>query len=147
MYEIYDLSGSVSKEVNFYGKISQDLEHPWIRIPLEILDMKAGKHTYKLCFLNTCNNEAINTFISYISQDDNPETPYVYMTGRGNPVHDANTWKDGKYSEDYFKDFRQTIIENYGYDPFAYNGYTQENYCSICTTYDCNNCPYFNERR
>lgn len=142
LYEMYDLSHPIIKEVNFYGKIIQDVDHPWIKIPLEILDMKSGKHTYKLCFLDTQNENSANTFISYISQDDNPETPYVYMQGRGNPLHDANKWKDGMYSDEYLKELQETIIENYGYDPFAYSGYTQSDYCAMCTTYNCDNCPY-----
>jgi hypothetical protein len=142
LYEIYDLSKPASREVNFYGKITQDEDHPWLRIPLEILDMRSGKHTYKFSFLDERSNEFINTFVSYISQDDNPETPYVYMKGRGNTHHDANAWKDGSYSDDYFKNLQKAIIENYGYDPFSYNDYSQSDYCSRCATYDCDNCPY-----
>lgn len=142
LYEIYDLSHQAQKEVDFYGKIHQDFNHPWIQIPTEILDLKSGKHIYKFCFLDERMNQFHNIFVSYISQDDNPETPYVYMEGRGNKNHDANVWKDGQYSEEFFEKMRETIKQNYGYDPFQYNNYTQLDYCSRCTTYDCQNCPY-----
>lgn len=147
LYAIYDLSHSMIKEINFYGKIIQDSDHPWIKVPIEILDMKSGKHIYKLCFLNVYTDDTINTFISYISQDDNPETPYVYMKDRGNPSHDDNKWKDGMYSDEYLKELQANIITNYGYDPFMYSSYGFYAECAQCNTYDCNNCTIANQGR
>lgn len=52
----------------------------WIRVTAQMLNMKSGKHTYKLSFVDTCTNDTFFLFISYIIQDDNPDKPYVYMT-------------------------------------------------------------------
>ena len=142
LFEIHDLSNKQSREVNFYGKIEQDFDHPWLQIPLEILDLKSGKHTYKLVFLNEKENEFRSIFFSYISQDDNPETPYIYMEGRGNSSHEANQWKDGSYSDEYFDYMRKEIENKYGYDPFSYSGYDKSDYCARCTSYNCSTCPY-----
>lgn len=142
LYEIHDISKQVSREVNFFGKIEQDYDHPWLRIPIEILNVRSGKHTYKFIFLDPVSGEFTNLFMSYISQDDNPETPYVYMEGRGNAVPEANKWKDGKYSEDFYNELRKNVEENYGYDPLMYSGYSKESICAMCTTHDCSSCPY-----
>lgn len=142
LYEVHDISKQVSKEVDFYNKIERDSDHPWMRIPLDILNLRSGKHVYKFIFYDPRSNEFYNLFMSYISQDDNPETPYVYMKGRGNPNPDTNTWKDGKYSEDFFNDLRKDVEDTYGYDPLMYSGYSKSDYCSMCTTYDCDNCQY-----
>lgn len=142
LYEIYDISKQKSREVDFYGKIHQDFDHPWLRIPLQILDMRSGKHTYKFVFYDTKSSEFYNIFMSYICQDDNPETPYVYMDGRGNPNPDANIWKDGQYSEDFYNQLRKNIEDTYGYDPLMYSNYSSTDYCAICTTYNCSDCSH-----
>lgn len=142
LYEIHDISNQISKEVNFYGKIHQDYDHPWLQIPLQILNMRSGKHTYKFIFYDEICKEFHNVFMSYISQDDNPETPYVYMEGRGNPNPDVNTWKDGQYSQDFYDKLRKDIEDTYGYDPLMYSGYTQKDYCAMCTTYNCSECSH-----
>ena len=142
LFQIYDISGKLPREVNIFGRIHQDHEHPWIQLPLDILDVKSGLHTYKLDFLNPFSYDKETIFIRYTSQDDNPETPYVYMKDRKNPNHEANIWKDGKYADEYFEQLNRSIEATYGYNPETYSTYTNEEYCSHCTSYNCDNCPH-----
>lgn len=117
LYQIMDLSDKSPKEVNFYGKIQQDPDHPWLTIPLEILNVRSGKHTYKIVFYDSFHSSFESVFISYISQDDNPETPYIYMSGRGNADSNDNAWKDGKYSDEFYDEMCKEYEATYGYDP------------------------------
>lgn len=117
LYQIMDLSSKSPREVNFFGKIQQDPDHPWLTIPLEILDVKSGKHTYKIVFYDSCTSSFESIFISYISQDDNPETPYIYMDNRGNINPADNSWKDGKYSDEFYEEMCKEYEATYGYDP------------------------------
>lgn len=152
LFEIYDISDKVSREVAFYGKIHQDHDHPWLQIPTEILDLKSGKHTYRFDFLDVISNVYNTIFISYVIQDDNPLTSYVYMENRGNTSEEDNSWKDGQYADDFYENLRESVEETYGYDPLlfaesegAYSDSSNSdsyNYCSTCTLPSCENCPY-----
>lgn len=95
LYSIDDISGLDSKEVDFYDKVFKDDCHPWLKIPVSILDIRSGKHIYKLRFADPNSEEIFDVYISYVCQDDNPETPYIYMSGRGNTT--TNTGKYGSY--------------------------------------------------
>ena len=84
---IIDVSKQKYEEVEFSADtVMQDYPHPWVRIDSDILDLVSGMHIYKLVFEHipeTGYSESV--YIAYIIQDDNPETPYVYMPDRGNP--------------------------------------------------------------
>ena len=56
-------------------------DHPWARIKSDVLNWAPGKHVYKLSFgvPHQLNPNKIDYYISYVSQEDNPEKPYVYM--------------------------------------------------------------------
>lgn len=56
-------------------------DHPWARIKSSVLNWAPGKHVYKLSFgvPHQMNPEKVDYYISYVSQEDNPEKPYVYM--------------------------------------------------------------------
>lgn len=140
---IFDLSSKSPREVDFFGKISQDHDHPWIDIPVEILNLRSGKHTYRLDFLDLDTTTYHRIFISYVAQDDNPETPYIYMKNRGNTSED-NSWKDGKYADDFYNKLRSEVEATYGYDPllFAESESSVPAYCSTCNLPSCENCPY-----
>lgn len=137
---IYDLSNGSPREVNFFGKISQDFFHPWIDLPCEILDLNSGKHTYRFDFLDVTCDVSCQLFASYVAQDDDPATPYVYMSNRGNTSED-NSWKDGKYADDFYTDLRKEVEQTYGYDPLLF-GESLSGPCATCTLSSCDNCPY-----
>ena len=84
---IIDISRQKYEEVGFDADtVFQDYPHPWVRIDTGVLDLVSGMHIYKLVFEPIPNNGISETvYITYIIQDDNPETPYVYMPDRGNP--------------------------------------------------------------
>ena len=85
--KIIDISKQKYEEIEFDAStVMQDYPHPWVRIDTSILDLVSGMHIYKLVFSHiptTKFHESV--YISYIIQDDNPETPYIYMPDRGNP--------------------------------------------------------------
>lgn len=141
---IYDLSGKAPREVDFFGKIQQDHNHPWIDVPVSIFNLRSGKHIYRLDFLDIACNVYHRIFVSYISQDDNPETPYIYMPDRGNVSKEDNSWKDGSYAEDFYIKQREEVEATYGYDPllFAESEINTSAYCSICNLSSCENCPH-----
>ncbi len=60
----------------------------WIQVNMEYLNLKPGKHTYKLDFVDRFTDTDFSLYFSYIIQDDNPEKPYVYMKpdGASTPV-------------------------------------------------------------
>lgn len=62
----------------------------WIRVNMQYLNLKPGKHTIKLEFVERYDDTDFSLYISYIIQDDNPEKPYVYMKpdGASTPVAD-----------------------------------------------------------
>lgn len=78
LYDILDVSSSPVKTVSFDG-VTFDGVHPWVDVPWKNLSRICGKHTYKLSFMDTCNNRYLTTYVSYIIQDDNPYKPYIYM--------------------------------------------------------------------
>lgn len=84
---IIDISKQKYEEVEFSADtVMQDYPHPWVRIDAGILDLVSGMHIYKLVFEPIPENGySESAYIAYIIQDDNPETPYVYMPDRGNP--------------------------------------------------------------
>ena len=85
--KIIDISKQKYEEVEFDADtVMQDYPHPWVRIDTSILDLVSGMHIYKLVFEPIPKNGMSDAvYIAYIIQDDNPETPYVYMPDRGNP--------------------------------------------------------------
>lgn len=142
LISIYDISGKEPREVNFFGLITQDYNHPWIDIPLSILSLRSGKHIYRLDFYDSITDTVNATFISYVSQDDNPETSYIYMKNRGNADSSANTWKDGSYADEFYEQLREEVEETYGYDPLLFGESEGNYYCSMCALPTCDNCPY-----
>lgn len=141
---IYDLSGKSPREVDFFGKVQQDHSHPWVDVPVEVFSLRSGKHIYRLDFLDIECNLYHRLFVAYIAQDDNPETPYVYMQGRGNTSVEDNSWKDGSYADEFYSKQRAEVEATYGYDPllFAESELNAPVYCSTCNLPSCENCPY-----
>ena len=66
----------------------------WVRVLSQMLNMKCGKHTYKLSFVDTCTNDTFFLFVSYIIQDDNPEKPYIYMQPSSSEEYPEDVWID-----------------------------------------------------
>lgn len=62
----------------------------WIRANMQYLNLKPGKHTIKLEFVDRYTDVDFSLYISYIIQDDDPEKPYVYMKadGASTPIDD-----------------------------------------------------------
>ena len=55
---------------------------------MQYLNLKSGKHTYRLMFVERYTDTDFSLYFSYIIQDDSPEKPYVYMKedGASTPV-------------------------------------------------------------
>lgn len=73
------------------SKIFEDTfirEGIWLRVNMQYLNLKPGKHTYRLMFVERYSDTDFSLYFSYIIQDDNPEKPYVYMKedGASTPV-------------------------------------------------------------
>lgn len=83
LYDILDISSAEAKTVSLSGVIF-DHNNPWIDIPWKNLDRTSGKHVYKLSFMGKKPPKYLNTYISYILQDDSPYKPYLYMNDRYN---------------------------------------------------------------
>lgn len=83
LYDFLDVSQSQAKTVSFEDVVF-DCYHPWIDIPWKNLNRVAGKHVYKLSFMDERDKRYLTTYISYIIQDDSPYKPYLYMKDRYN---------------------------------------------------------------
>lgn len=142
--DMYDISNGASREVDIFdGKVKTDKYHPWIEIQTSILNMRSGKHIYKINFLDPITDTTCSLFISYVAQDDNPETNYIYMRDRGNTNTRDNDWKDGMYADNFYAKLSEKVEQTYGYDPLLFGEEVNfANYCSLCTLPNCNNCPY-----
>lgn len=101
---IHDISGQLSENVEFdETDVRQDYPRPWLRISKSLLKVESGQHTYKLDFRTEPETEdSPSIFISYIIQDNNPKTPYIYMPNRGNP--DTVDPTEYNYTEEYVTD-------------------------------------------
>lgn len=101
---IYNIGGQYSKEITYdEAEVSQDFPRPWIKIKTSLLDLTSGQHIYKLKFrAETHFKDTDCIFISYIAQDNNPKTPYIYMPNRGNPESIDTT--EYNYEEEYVTD-------------------------------------------
>lgn len=63
----------------------------WIRVNMQYLNLRPGKHTIKLDFVERYTDTDFSLYVSYIIQDDNPERPYVYMRKDGASTPVSNT--------------------------------------------------------
>lgn len=50
-----------------------------IRIDAEAVDLTVGLHTFQIVLNNVYTNDDIICTFEYVVQDDNPDTPYIYM--------------------------------------------------------------------
>lgn len=83
-HKLFNISGQNKIEIDTTDKLGRENDHPWIRINSSILDTTVGKKLYKIQLMDVQTDEPYNYYFTYIIQDDNPYTPYVYMEGRGN---------------------------------------------------------------
>ena len=83
MTEITNQSDESSEDAEAFRKddIIKYPDHPWARINSKVFNWLPGKHMYKLSFTvpSILSKNVTNYYISYISQEDNPEKDYVYM--------------------------------------------------------------------
>lgn len=79
LYEFRNISGRLNEELNIYKTIIKEPNHPWLKISSKVLDLDSGKHQYKMKFIGPCLREPVIYYLSYIIQDDYPDTPYIYM--------------------------------------------------------------------
>ena len=56
----------------------------WIKINSTLINKSIGQHIYKFTFVDTQTDDTFSQYLSYIIQDDNPETPYIYMKREDN---------------------------------------------------------------
>ena len=56
-----------------------ELGHPWIDIPVDVLDRCIGLHTYIIEFINVITGDTFYQYFNYTIQNDNPCKPYIYM--------------------------------------------------------------------
>lgn len=80
-YEIYQVDEVFpgSGECDWIDQVVRESGRPWLRFPNTMLSLTAGKHMYKLSFVNRYTDEAVDYYFSYIVQDSNPDKPYIYM--------------------------------------------------------------------
>jgi len=83
-HKLFNISGKNKVEIDTTDKLGRENDHPWIRINSSILDTTVGKKLYKIQLMDVQTDEPYNYYFTYIIQDDNPYTPYVYMEDRGN---------------------------------------------------------------
>lgn len=98
IHKLFNVTGVKETEVDISKKIGRENNHLWVRVNLDILDKTAGKKLYKLQLMDVRSDEPYNYYFTYIIQDDNPYTPYIYMKDRGNPV-DPDKRKDDESEE------------------------------------------------
>ena len=81
MRKTADIDSSDEMELMPEDDILKEADHPWVKIKSSILDWTPGKHLYKLSFgmPYELNPEYVDYYISYVSQEDLPDKPYVYM--------------------------------------------------------------------
>ena len=93
LYDILDISESRAVTVSLCG-VEFDDEHPWVDIPWCNVSRVSGEHVYKLAFWDRARSRYDSVYFAYILQDDNPEKPYIYMSGRYLEYDDS---KSGSY--------------------------------------------------
>lgn len=54
-------------------------EGKFIKINNEVINEEIGLHTYELTMKNQITNDLFYCYAQYSIQDDNPDTPYIYM--------------------------------------------------------------------
>ena len=79
LYDVREVVGSqkVPKRawINAFVKDSPT----WIKINTSLINTEVGQHIYKLSFVNRENDITCSQYICYTIQEDNPDTPYIYM--------------------------------------------------------------------
>jgi len=79
----FELSGiyylNDNKIIDFDGHVTRSENRPWIDINKDILDFKAGQHTYRLTFTKPEMVLTAICWFSYIIQDNFVDKPYIYM--------------------------------------------------------------------
>lgn len=78
LYEVKQILPDTG-EVDFSFCIEKKSGHPWMDIIPEFFDWTIGQHMYKFSFVNIYTNETCSAYLTYRSQQDNPERPYAYM--------------------------------------------------------------------
>lgn len=80
-YELYQVDEFFphTGECDWLDSIEREAGRPWLRIAQKMLNLAAGKHVYKLSFVNRYTNDTVDYYFSYILQDSCPEQPYIYM--------------------------------------------------------------------
>lgn len=51
----------------------------WVDIPCNLLDSSAGVHSYCITLADPISSDMYRLYFTYLIQDDNPNTPYIYM--------------------------------------------------------------------
>lgn len=51
----------------------------WVDIPCNLLDSSAGVHSYCITLADPISSDTYRLYFTYLIQDDNPNTPYIYM--------------------------------------------------------------------
>ena len=111
---IEDMSSSESMEILLENNVVFDGIHPWVDIPVTILDVKAGYHLIKMSFIDPVTMDISSTFFSYTIQDSDPYKPYAYMKGIRNV---CDPTKDGIYrSIEPIDEIMEDSIEGSDYD-------------------------------
>lgn len=81
-FKLFQLDATAPKHQRiecFTEFIYRDYGKPYFKIKTENLDLTIGLHTYMMSLVNIRTNDVISLYFSYIIQDDNPDTPYIYM--------------------------------------------------------------------
>ena len=79
----FELTGmynlETDKVIDFEDYVEQVPYKPWVDIKKTVLSTEIGHHTYRLDFTQKGFAIGATCWFSYIIQDNNPETPYIYM--------------------------------------------------------------------
>lgn len=76
LYNIYNIE-TYDEISRYYHR--EETMHPWIDIPVDVLDLKVGLHTYRIEFANSITGDVYYQYFTYTIQDDCPDKPYIYV--------------------------------------------------------------------
>lgn len=79
LYQIDEIRPTGPVEVDYSEKLEHDCCNVWYQLMFDVLNQEPGQHIYRLHFINTSTKETVSLYFAYILQDDNPDTPYIYM--------------------------------------------------------------------
>lgn len=50
-----------------------------VRLSADVVSLDRGIHQYEVTLVHPITNDIVHCYFQYLIQDDNPDTPYIYM--------------------------------------------------------------------